>query len=464
MTPPAIAQIMAIRACAELDTDLVRILEPAAGAGILAAAVVETLLDREIPPARIEISLQEIDARLIPALRRLGRKMRLAARRKGIVLSVSVKQCDFLLSETAVSRNARYDLIIANPPYFKLRKCAPQAVAHAYAVFGQPNIYGLFMAAAAQLLAPGGRWCFITPRSWTNGSYFAAVRRHILAWLRIDAIHVFESREAHFTDDNILQEAMITWATAQAGPQSDILVSTSQGIHDLPNAGMRMLPAIKIVGGDRDRTIALPIDGQGESLPFSETLESLGLKVSTGPVVAFRASHHIFSSNSESTVPLLWMQHVARMTVSWPIEKKREHIAACADSAWMLVPNTPMVLLRRFSPKEDIRRVTAAAYTGGLKGIQIGLENHLNYIYRPGGMMSLAEVMGIAAYLNSHIVDVYLRSVAGSTQLNARELKFLPMPSAHQLLEIGDRCNSGMSLTAIDVCVNAVLSNTEMAA
>ena len=464
MTPLGIAQTMAVRACVGLDMDVVRILEPAAGAGILVAAVVETLLDREIPPNRIEVSLLEMDARLIPTLRKLSGKMRAAAKRKKVALSVSVKECDFLLSDTAVTRSARYDLIIANPPYFKLNKSAPQAVAHAYAVYGQPNIYGLFMAASAQLLAPGGRWCFITPRSWTNGSYFAAVRRHMLAWLRIDAMHVFESRVAHFTDDDILQEAMITWATAQGSPVPDILVSTSQGIHDLPTAAMRMLPAIRIVGSDIERTIALPLSEQDGSLPCSETLDSLGLKVSTGPVVAFRATRHISPGKGKNTVPLLWMQHVARMAVSWPIDKKREHIAACVDSAWMLVPNTPMVLLRRFSPKEDVRRITAAAYTGDLKGSQIGLENHLNYIYRPGGLMSPTEAMGIAAYLNSWQVDVYLRSVAGSTQVNARELRQLPMPSAQQLEEIGQRCKAGMSLASLDGFVASVLTSAEMAA
>jgi adenine-specific DNA-methyltransferase len=464
MTPPSIALTMARRACSGLDLDVVRILEPAAGSGILAAAVVEILLSREAPPSRIELTLREVDARLIPVLRQLGQKIRRLAKLKNVSLSISVRGGDFLLSDIATKRRERYDLVIANPPYFKLNKKAPQAVAHAYAVYGQPNIYGLFMAASSQLLAPGGRWCFITPRSWTNGSYFAAVRRHMLAWLRIDAMHVFESREAHFTDDVILQEAMITWATAQVGPAPDIVVSTSQGIHDLPTAELRSLPAIRIVAENKERTIALPLSDQDGSLPCSETLGSLGLKVSTGPVVAFRASRHLSEGKGKKTVPLLWMQHVSRMAISWPIDKKREHIAACVESAWMLVPNTPMVLLRRFSPKEDVRRVTAAAYTGGLSGAQIGLENHLNYIYRPGGTMNPVEAIGIAAYLNSRHVDVYFRSVAGSTQVNAAELRQLPMPTLSQIMAIGKRCFPGMALSAIDSHVESILGEREIAA
>lgn len=457
MTPCAIALTMARRACSELDLEAVRILEPAAGCGILASAVIKTLLEREIPPRRIELTLIELDARLMPVLRRLANRMRKVAHSKGVELSVSIKTCDFLLSTISTNRRELFDLIISNPPYFKLKKSAPQAVAHAYAVYGQPNIYGLFMAACAQLLSPGGKWCFITPRSWTNGAYFASVRRHMLAWLRIDAMHVFESREAHFTDDEILQEAMITWATAQAVQVPTIILSMSQGIHDLAQAHLQAMPIAQIIGGDNERTIALPLNGGDQLAGCTSTLESLGLKVSTGPVVAFRATEFCSEYRNKNTVPLLWMQHISHMKISWPINKKREHIAACSDSAWMLVPNSPMVLLRRFSPKEDIRRVTAAAYIGELPGDQIGLENHLNYIYRPGGLLTVEESIGISAFLNSQYVDHYFRAVAGSTQVNATELRKLPMPSIAQLAQIARQCQVGMSLAEIDACIEFIL-------
>lgn len=463
MTPPSIAAFMAQGACAGLNMAVVRILEPAAGCGILAAAAVEALLERKCLPSRIEITLHELDPSLIPALRRLCAKMRQIAKLKGVSLSVSIQNNDFLLSRTPITRKEQYDLVIANPPYFKLNKKSPQATAHPYAVYGQPNIYGLFMASTVELLAPGGRWCFITPRSWTNGSYFASVRRHMLTKLSMDSMHVFESRVAHFTDDVILQEAMITWATAQAAARSAVDVSTSQGIHDLATAEVRSFPTIRVVGDDVDRTIALPVADHDGALPYTETLASLGLKVSTGPVVAFRAAAHLSEAKNTGTVPMLWMQHVARMAISWPINKKREHIKACDASTWMLVPNAPMVLLRRFSPKEDARRVTAAAYTGDLPGSQIGLENHLNYIYRPGGSITPMEALGIAAYLNSHQVDAHFRSVAGSTQVNATELRQLPMPTMSQIVAIGEMCRPGMSLSAIDSCVNPVLE-AEMAA
>lgn len=48
------------------------------------------------------------------------------------------------------------------------------------------------MAARARLVAGGGKWCVITPRSWMSGSYLRAVRRTIFVLLRPDARRTLE--------------------------------------------------------------------------------------------------------------------------------------------------------------------------------------------------------------------------------------------------------------------------------
>jgi adenine-specific DNA-methyltransferase len=287
----------------------------------------------------------------------------------------------------------------------------------------------------------------------------------MLLHLHIDAIHVFASRQEHFTDDAVLQEAMITWATAQSGLANPIVLSTSAGISDLGESTLFTLPACDVISNDQDNTISLPTRDDDRLRGFEATLASFGLKVSTGPVVAFRASPHLSELSKKTTVPLLWMQHVHHMRVTWPINKKREHIAANAQTAWMLIPNQNMVILRRFSPKEDVRRITAAPYIeGAIPGSVIGLENHTNYIYRPGGRMSADEVRGLAAYLNSPQVDAYLRRVSGNTQVNAADLRNLPFPSMNALLTIGAKLRTASSLIEADIAVGKVLGARKRAA
>jgi adenine-specific DNA-methyltransferase len=457
MTPPSIARAMAQRSCADFGQFTVRILDPAAGFGVLAAAAIERILSSDVKPACIEVILCDVDPRFQPALKRLADRMRRAGAVDGVRIRVSIRIEDFLLRDIS-GEKCQFDLVIANPPYFKLGKQDPRSVKHAYAVHGQPNIYGLFMAACARLLKQGGRWCFITPRSWTNGVYFASMRRQLLRWLRIDAIHIFESRREHFTDDEILQEAMITWASAQANVTNTILVSASEGLSDLSSATLRILPTRDIIGKGNQGVISLPaIDLNAVALRLGATLSTYEINVSTGPVVAFRAVEHISEVKQRGTVPLLWMQHIEPMRVSWPIKKKREHIVANAATAWMLLPNANMVLIRRFSPKEALRRVTAAPYLGGsISGPVVGLENHTNYLYRPGGEMTADEVKGIAAFLNSRFVDRHFREVAGNTQVNASDLRNLLLPDLTILTEIGRSLPSDCTLAEADRVVDSI--------
>jgi adenine-specific DNA-methyltransferase len=464
MTSPDIARFMALRLVAGNTENHVRVLEPAAGGGILAAAVVEALLAKPVAerPGVIELLLYEMDHRLIPGLLVLCESMSDACEQAGVILDFLVANEDFLLSELALRTTPIPGLLtISNPPFLKLNKTTDaRAAMHAYAVYGQPNIYALFMAATARLTPTGGGWCFITPRSWMAGEYFKAARRTMLQHLNIYSLHAFESRTEGFEEDAVLQETVIAWASGRAAVEhgANIIVTRSQGAADLTTAGVQALPVERVVGDDEHAMFSLPLDGADPFEGWTATLGTYGFKVSTGPVVAFRAAEYIREVGHTGTVPLLWLQHVRQQTINWPVQKKREHILAVADSAWMLVPNQPMVVMRRFSPKEDARRVTCAAYLGQLPGQAIGLENHLNYLYRQNGVMTHSEARGLAAFLASSGVDAHFRALAGSTQVNATELRKLPLPPLATLVHIGEVVGDNPSLEQIDRVVLAALT------
>jgi adenine-specific DNA-methyltransferase len=464
MTPPTIARFMAARLVATVAQHHVRVLEPAAGGGILAAATVEALLSKPVGerPGIIELLLYELDSRLIPGLFTLCEAMYDACEDTGVILDFVVSNEDFLLSDLSLRAEPLPGLLtISNPPFLKLNKTTDaRATLHAYAVYGQPNIYSLFMAATARLTAPGGHWCFITPRSWMAGEYFKAARRTMLRYLNIDSLHAFESRTEGFEEDAVLQETVIAWASGRAAVEhgANILVTRSQGANDLATAGIQALPVERVVGDDEHAMFSLPRDGADPFEGWTATLKTYGFEVSTGRVIAFRAADFVREFAEPGTVPLLWLQHIQQQQISWPVQKKREHLRATAESGWMLVPNAPMVVMRRFSPKESERRVTCAAYLGHLPGEAIGLENHLNYIYRRGGHMTPAEARGLSAFLASSAVDAYFRALAGSTQVNATELRKLPLPPLATLVHIGETVGNNPGLEHIDRIVIASLA------
>src|SRR5690606_12886384 len=95
----------------------------------------------------------------------------------------------------------------------------------------------------------------------------------------------------------------------------------------------------------------------------------------------------------------------------------------------LLVPTANYVVLRRFSAKEEPRRLTAAPLLArDWSTTHIGLENHLNYICRAAAGMDVEEARGLAALLNSRVFDEYIRVVNGNTQVSATELRALPLP------------------------------------
>lgn len=454
MTPPAIARAMAQRSVSGRDWAgrCIRMLDPAAGSGVLAAALVEATLAMPKRPSGIELVMCELDPGMLPLLELCVAELARLCEAAGVAFDARVLAGDFLLSDLAKSGGSIIDAVIANPPYFKISGTDPRALTFASAVHGQPNIYALFMAACSALVRPGGAYCFITPRSWANGAYFRALRSTLFDRLAVDALHLFDSRQAHFDADAVLQEALIVWASGGAGRQRDVHVTSSAGAGDLAAALPLRCKVEDVIGPAPQRMLCIPRAASAFELKQSALLDGcerrladLGLRVSTGPVVGFRAAAHLRPRATATTMPMLWMPHVRSGCIEWPRGHRAEHIDANAQSQWMLMRNQPMVLLRRFSPKEDVRRITAAAYLGQLAGAWMGLENHLNVIHAGESNMSAALALGLSGYLNSQPVDDHLRQLLGSTQVNAVELRDLPMPPPAALEMVGREIAGGAS-------------------
>ncbi|MFZ6755574.1 Eco57I restriction-modification methylase domain-containing protein, partial [Undibacterium sp. Dicai25W] len=67
------------------------------------------------------------------------------------------------------------------------------------------NLYSAFLALSIKLMEKGGQVIAIIPRSFCNGPYYKPFRELILKECSIDHIHVFESRDKAFQDDDVLQ-------------------------------------------------------------------------------------------------------------------------------------------------------------------------------------------------------------------------------------------------------------------
>lgn len=454
LTPVTVADFMASMLTGR--GDCLRLLDPAAGAGVLLCAAVEHLAGLAEPPDEVVLTAYELDKGLVEPLRAVLAHLKAWAAKCGVKVRGGIKNEDFVLHQAkALERptSKRFDAVIANPPYFKISKDDPRAVAAQTVVHGQPNIYGLFMAVAAALLDDGGDFVFITPRSFASGPYFRRFREHFFAMARPLRVHVFGSRRMAFSRDDVLQENVILHAArddgwpARKGRAPRLVISTSNGLDDLvwPEKRSGYLRDVLNLD-DANKVLRFPLSREDEHLlrhvdDWPGSLEAYGLQISTGPVVPFRAMEWLAESKNGVTVPLLWMNHVKAMDVQWPNGvRKPQYILSKDGSRKLLLPNRNYVLLRRFSAKEERRRLTAAPLLAkDLATPLVGLENHLNYIHRPGGTLSEEEAWGLAALFNSALLDGYFRCVNGNTQVSATELRAMPLPPMETIIAIGKK-------------------------
>jgi adenine-specific DNA-methyltransferase len=474
-TPPEVARFMA-GLLGTIPPEYF-LLDPGAGIGMLTAAFCERI-GKLHSPRSVTAHVFENDPQLIPLLKRNLENCKRLLSEAGHTFDYDLHAEDFVLA-TSHGLNGRqlfredvfttqFDGVIMNPPYFKLRKDSTAARLMARIVHGQPNIYAFFMALAARLLKRDGEIVAITPRSFCNGLYFRGFRRWYLERVALDHIHIFESRTETFKHSNVLQESIITKSHRLGSPSATIAVTTSFGA-DLTDGLQRAeIPAsdiidnssgdcvIRIPEGDGDRAIMQLV----ESFPlrFTET----GLRISTGPVVLFRATEYLQADAAgRDRVPLLHPHNVRPFATPWPLAKNGKHPAftCCEGSLRLLVPTKNYVLIKRFSSKEEKRRLTAACFLkAGFPFPYVAIENHVNYVYHAHRELTEDEVYGIAALFNSALMDRYFRTISGNTQVNATEIRTVNFPDLALVGRIGKQVRrdtaeaEAVVLKALGIC------------
>lgn len=463
LTPRSVAHFMA--SIVEVSGPSLCLLDAGAGIGALFGAEVSALCRREKPPEQIHVIAYEIDPTFIPYLTGTARQCQEMCQKVGIQFTADIRNTDFI-EETVTSLAGglfstrslpAINGAILNPPYGKIRSTSPHRKLLQEVGIETSNLYTGFLGLAVQLLQPGGELIAITPRSFCNGPYFRPFRRQFLAAMQIQRLHLFDSRETAFVDDGVLQENLILRAVkvGQDSPiesQCPVVITTSDSPED-DLMTQRVMTYDELVYPDDPEAFIHNIpDDMGHnirmlaaSLPC--TLGDTGLSVSTGRVVEFRARELLRHQNESGTVPLIHPSHIKRGRVEWPGRLSRRPIAIVADqsSKSLLTPNQNYVLVKRFTSKEEPRRIVAAVYEGQMNDAPlVGFENHLNYFHQDGCGISLRLARGLAAFLNSTLVDMSFRLFNGHTQVNAMDLRNMRYPSVSQLEAIGDQIGTDM--------------------
>jgi hypothetical protein len=303
-------------------------------------------------------------------------------------------------------------------------------------------------------MAPGGQLVAIIPRSFCNGPYYRPFRDFVLARAAIHHLHLFGSRSKAFRDDDVLQENVII-RIERGGHQGLVTVSNSTDDSFADTVSHEHSFDRIVLPDDPERFIHVPTSQEPSAIElFSSvrfTLDEIGVGTSTGPVVDFRLQEHIRPDPEPGTVPLLYAGHFKGADTNWPKEgiKRGNAIALNADTMKWLYPSGFYTVVRRFSTKEEKRRIVASvvrpdSFPGAT---MLGFENHLNVFHQQRHGLPEALAYGLAAFLNTAAVDDYFRRFNGHTQVNATDLRLIKYPSRSTLIALGNWASGQLELS-----------------
>jgi len=454
----------------------IKLLDPGCGVGSLSAA----FIDRALTLGResLAVDVYDIEDVMLPFLDKTLKACNEALPGK---LTYKVNLLDYIIdaSQHVVQGSGKeqtesYSHVIMNPPYKKILSSGKHRAALSQAGIETVNLYSGFVALAVKQLKQGGELVAIIPRSFCNGPYYQPFRELLLTQTAIRHIHIFDSRNIAFAEDDVLQENIIIHCVKGA-PQGEVTLTSSPGsdFHLDEETGqitatdmtVRRVSIEKIINpADKQKFIHIAASPREQQIierlsPFTSTLDDLQIQVSTGPVVNFRLREDLRENIDAESVPLLFPQHL-NGTVHWPLDGNKPNAIRISKSSrpWLWKNEGYYLIIKRFSSKEEKRRIVATLYDSSLPGELIGFENKTNVLHVMKTGMDASLARGLYIYLNCTLLDKYYRQFGGHTQVNASDLRSLHYPSAEVLRKMGDELGDDiLNQTQIDDIINREL-------
>ena len=459
------ARYMASLFTLPLQKHEIHILDAGAGSGILSVALIERCNQCMDEDTVIHVTCYENDSHIQQLLEE---NLKLAAERSHcnvqfeiLAENYIVSQCDdFNHALFCEAEKPKYDLIIGNPPYKKIGKDAPEALAMPEVCHGAPNLYFLFAAMGIHNLKEESEMVYITPRSWTSGAYFKNFRTYMFKHSVLTHIHLFGSRNKVFDKEEVLQETMIMRFKKTRTIPERITISSTRTNHDFQQIRQMEVPYSVVVSGDKKYVHLVTAEEEIEVLDklnrFGYTLADHGLKMKTGLVVDFRSRDLLSNEQKEDTIPLIYSQHIKDGRVRFPQGKGEEYIQKGKSA--LMQENKNYLFIKRFTAKEEPRRLQCGIY---LKKYLpefpfISSQNKVNFI---DGMQEMSEcvVYGLYVIFNSTLYDIYYRILNGSTQVNSTEVNSMPMPAMETIESMGRQliANKDLSVAHCNQILNS---------
>lgn len=459
-TPPSVAERLLDLAAGEgIDWSTATVLDPSCGGGAFLVPVAARMLAHHriqaLSPAdrlaHVESHLAGIEIDGFAAWMTRAFLDLLAypvSREAGRFLHVEIETADAL--EVVAHDTRQFDLIVGNPPYGRVTLSPRQRALFERSLYGHANLYGVFLDAALRWRKPRGLVAFLTPTSFLGGQYYSRLRALLLDEAPPLVIDVVSDRTGVFP--SVQQETCLTVFGSDPSQTTTVhLVEPKNGGLEVARAG-----SFPLAKGLRGSPWFLPrsqaqarLVGHASRMPVR--LETLGYRVSTGPLVWNRVKRRLRSRPEPGAYPLIWAEAVKPNAFCFDYKNRAARcFVAVAPGQEHLLTNQPCVLVQRTTAKEQRRRLIACAVPESFLAEwgAIVVENHVNVLWTT--TLGHISPVALAAVLNTAVVDEVFRCLSGSVAVSATELHALPLPEPSVFALIEELCRQPGSEAAIE--------------
>lgn len=466
------ARLMAESVELSPDKAAYTVLDPGAGTGILSAAIVEHICKSATSCRQIFLTCYENNPDFVPMLKDNLERIRKKCRHDyDVKLFVTVNEENYITE----SKNhytvtffdtvaEKFDIIIANPPTEFCEKSSEEAICAGGVTQLKINSAFLFLSMAKSHLEDNGQLVIMLPTTYASASAVAPLRAEIKNELALIGLHLFVGKQKNTKRAIPLKKSFIVHYKKAFQPDT-VLISTSYDtgkeltrLPDMPYDFVidQKTGAITLPKSTEDAKIVKFIS----SMP--ETLATLGLKISTGLVIDSKCRGMIFDSPMDGTLPILRHNAIKNGTIAFPNKGTKGQFIAPLKKA-LMQKNRNMIIIKRIPAKSDERFVNSAIYLAAQlpQYKYISTHNKVNFIDMKNKNTEICPrlAFGLFALINSTIYDRYISIVSKSKQINAKELKELPLPPRHIIENIGLGLMAARqtSVRACDTVVNTTL-------
>lgn len=417
--------------------NVLRILEPAAGTGVLIIEFCNHIL-KKTRVNTIEIDIFETDKNLIKLLKKNMLLLRRYIKEKyNVTMKIRYYNENFLTTKGYIwnrSQRGKYDIILTNPPFKKINISSEEASNFENIIVGQPNLYHLFIALALKMLKENGILVVLSPRNYLSGRYTEKLRSWIFNNYMLTNLHIFDSRTKIFRE--VLQEIIISTFVKNNKDNYNIKIC-----HNEEKIYLK-IPFKEVVLGKNKNIIMIPTHKEDLKiisvfLKFKNTLRNVGIKLAVGPIVPFRNKKYLSYENySTERVPFFIVNDIKLDKIDYE-NRAKKYKSYSNTKVSLLNDNANYLITRKLTAKDDKYRLISTVYKEGFfESKYIALDNNLIY-FKDTIENNIYLLYGLFVVLTSTHFRDYFNLISGTHTINTYELEEVTIPSREKLIKVG---------------------------